>query len=113
MKEPVKIITPNGIGHIEEIYLSELGFLMIRVHLVDESTWTSYNLGTHNIYDNIFSKILLPTKWLHQYVKSDKLWHLSEHHPTNGVLTELFFETEVLLLKYLTQHNIISKNEIN
>lgn len=49
------IKTPKGLGEIEKIYISELGFLMVRVYNMD-GTYTSYNLGKHNPTDNIFTK---------------------------------------------------------
>ena len=38
------INTPNGQGELKVLYLSELGFLMVRVEN-DDKTFTSYNLG--------------------------------------------------------------------
>ena len=49
------IKTPKGLGEIEKIYISELGFLMIKINNMD-GTFTTYNLGKHNKTDNIFTK---------------------------------------------------------
>ena len=38
------INTPNGVGELTKIYLSELGYLMIKIENGDK-TFTSYNLG--------------------------------------------------------------------
>ena len=40
----LKINTPNGKGELTKIYLSELGYLMIKIENGDK-TFTSYNLG--------------------------------------------------------------------
>lgn len=110
MKGKVEIKTPNGNGLIEEIYVSELGFLMVRVKRVDNQSWTTYNLGIHNPTDNIFTNALLPNTWLHQFIDSDKLWYLTEHHHEDGILSELFFETEKGMLTYITNNNITIDN---
>ncbi len=38
------INTPNGEGELTKIYLSELGYLMVKVEN-DNKTFTTYNLG--------------------------------------------------------------------
>ena len=40
----LRINTPNGEGELEKIYLSDLGYLMVKVKN-DDKTFTSYNLG--------------------------------------------------------------------
>jgi len=57
MKNP-KVNTPRGVGEIENVYVSELGFLMIRVYY-ENGTYTSYNLGKHDINENIFTDKIL------------------------------------------------------
>jgi hypothetical protein len=111
MKGKIKILTPKGVGYIENMYVSELNFLMIRVHIIEENRWISFNLGKHDITDNIFSRIIAPTKWLHQYLVSDRTWYLTHHHPTDGILEEQFFETENELLTYVAKHNITLEYE--
>ena len=54
----VKILTPKGTGVVENVYVSDLGFLMIRIDNLD-GTFTTYNLGKHNDEDNIFSNQLM------------------------------------------------------
>jgi len=106
MKERVKIVTPNGEGTIDDIFVSELGYLMLRIHFPDKHKWTTYNLGTHDIKNNIFTNIISPNKWLCQYLENEKLYYLTEHHKTDGVITELYFESEKELSAYLVEHNI-------
>ena len=54
----VKILTPKGVGEIENTYVSDLGFLMLRINNLD-GTYITYNLGKHNIESNIFSNEIL------------------------------------------------------
>lgn len=53
----VLLETPKGIGELENLYISELGFLMLRVYF-QNGTYTTYNLGKHNSTDNLFTKEL-------------------------------------------------------
>lgn len=53
LKNP-KIQTPKGLGEVEKIYISDLGYLMLRISF-DNGTFLTYNLGTHDIEDNIFT----------------------------------------------------------
>ena len=52
------IETPKGLGEVEKVYISELGFLMLRIDNLD-GTFTTYNLGKHDPSNNIFSKEIL------------------------------------------------------
>ena len=52
------IETPKGIGEVDKIYVSELGFLMLRIDNLD-GTYTTYNLGKHNTDNNIFSNEIM------------------------------------------------------
>jgi hypothetical protein len=54
----VKILTPKGTGEIENIYVSELNFLMLKINNLD-GTYTTYNLGEHRVETNIFSNKLI------------------------------------------------------
>ena len=54
----VKILTPNGTGEIEKVYVSDLGFLMLRIDNLN-GTYTTYNLGKHNIEKNVFTKQIM------------------------------------------------------
>lgn len=51
---PVQIKTPSGVGTIDNIYISDLGYLMLRINNLDGS-YTTYNLGQHNVDSNIFT----------------------------------------------------------
>lgn len=53
MENPM-IQTPKGVGELNKIYISELGFLMLKISF-DNGTFITYNLGKHNIEDNIFT----------------------------------------------------------
>jgi hypothetical protein len=57
MKNP-KINTPNGIGELENVYVSELGFLMVKIYFKN-GTFTTYNLGKYDENDNIFTNKML------------------------------------------------------
>lgn len=48
------IETPKGLGEVEKIYISELGFLMVKIHNMD-NTFTTYNLGKHNPSNNMIT----------------------------------------------------------
>jgi hypothetical protein len=52
----VPIETEYGPGVIEEMWVSELGYLMIKVNLGNR--WVSFNIGIHKPDDNIFSLII-------------------------------------------------------
>ena len=51
----VLIETPKGVGKLDKLYVSDLGFLMIKIAF-DDGTYTGYNLGKHNPSDNAFTK---------------------------------------------------------
>ena len=39
----IKVITPDGLeGQIENIDITELGYIRIRVHIVNQGRWISY-----------------------------------------------------------------------
>jgi hypothetical protein len=50
----VNILTPKGTGVVENVYVSDLGFLMLRIDNLNGS-YTTYNLGKHNVDSNIFT----------------------------------------------------------
>jgi len=50
----VEILTPKGTGKVENIYVSDLGFLMLRIDNLD-GTYTTYNLGKHDVQSNMFT----------------------------------------------------------
>jgi hypothetical protein len=51
------IETPKGLGEVEKVYISELGFLMVRVYF-DNGTYTTYNMGKHDIQNNLITNQL-------------------------------------------------------
>lgn len=53
----VLLETPKGIAEFEKLYVSELGFLMLKVYF-QNGTYMTYNLGKHNPTDNLFTKEL-------------------------------------------------------
>jgi len=53
-----KIETPKGLGEIEKLYVSELGYLMLKVYF-ENGTFITYNLGKHNENDNIFTNQIM------------------------------------------------------
>lgn len=52
------INTPKGLGEIEKVFVSELGFLMLRIDNLN-GTYTTYNLGKHDPSNNIFTNEIL------------------------------------------------------
>jgi len=46
--------TPKGLGTVDKIYVSELGYLMLRIYF-ENGTFTTYNLGIHNPENNMFT----------------------------------------------------------
>jgi hypothetical protein len=53
-----KIETPKGLGEIEKLYVSELGYLMLKVYF-ENGTFITYNLGKHDEMDNIFTNQIM------------------------------------------------------
>ena len=37
---------------LEDIFISELGYLMVRIYSLEKKVYTTYNLGTHNPEEN-------------------------------------------------------------
>jgi len=60
MKSPT-IETPKGFGEIDKIYVSELGFLMVKVSY-ENGTYTTYNFGKHDVNNNMFTNEMLKDK---------------------------------------------------
>jgi hypothetical protein len=53
-----KIKTPNGVGTLEKIYASELGFLMVRVYFPDTKSFITYNVDKlENFLENTQLKL--------------------------------------------------------
>ena len=59
----ILIETPKGIGRLHNIYVSELGFLMIKIEF-ENGTFSGYNLGKHNPENNIFTKELFKDEFI-------------------------------------------------
>jgi hypothetical protein len=57
MENPM-IQTPKGIGELNKIYISELGFLMLKIYHKN-GIFITYNLGKHNPDDNIFTNKIM------------------------------------------------------
>lgn len=55
----ITINTPNGIGEIESIFESDLGFMMVRVYYPNEKRYTTYNMGKYSSEDNIFTNVIM------------------------------------------------------
>lgn len=49
-----KIILEGETYEVERLYISELGYLMMRLYSETKKSYTTYNLGTHNPEENIF-----------------------------------------------------------
>ena len=54
MTKMVMTQTPKGLGEVDKIYVSELGYLMLKVSF-ENGTFTTYNLGKHNPENNMFT----------------------------------------------------------
>ena len=59
----VLIETPKGIGKLHKIYVSELGYLMVKIEF-DNGTYTGYNLGKHSQTENFFTKELFKEEFI-------------------------------------------------
>lgn len=51
----ITINTPSGKAEVENVFISELGFLMLKVYLPEQKVWTTYNIGVHDENNNIFT----------------------------------------------------------
>ena len=54
MTKMVMTQTPKGLGEVDKIYVSELGYLMLRIYF-ENGTFTTYNLGKHDPENNMFT----------------------------------------------------------
>jgi hypothetical protein len=50
--------TPKGLGEVDKIYVSELGYLMLKVSF-ENGTFTTYNLGKHDPENNMFTNKIM------------------------------------------------------
>jgi len=53
-----KIIINGETYVVEKFFISELGYLMMRLYSENNKTYTTYNLGTHNPDENIFKDLI-------------------------------------------------------
>ena len=58
MTKMVMTQTPKGLGEVDKIYVSELGYLMLKVSF-ENGTFTTYNLGKHDPENNIFANKIM------------------------------------------------------
>lgn len=58
MKRKVPVKTETGEGFIEEVWLSELNYLMVKIYYPSEKRWISYNLGVHKPGEDLFTKLI-------------------------------------------------------
>jgi len=54
MTKSPTVKTPKGIGELDNIYISELGFLMVKIYFKN-GTYITYNLGKHDENNNVFT----------------------------------------------------------
>lgn len=58
MTKMVMTQTPKGLGEVDKIYVSELGYLMLRIYF-ENGTFTTYNLGKHDPENNMFTNKIM------------------------------------------------------
>ena len=58
MTKMVMTQTPKGLGGVDKIYVSELGYLMLRIYF-ENGTFTTYNLGKHDPENNMFTNKIM------------------------------------------------------
>jgi hypothetical protein len=58
----MKIINENKKMEIKDIFISELGFLMIKVFVEEEKVFKTYNVGKFNEKDNVFLDLIKKSK---------------------------------------------------
>ena len=61
MTKMVMTQTPKGLGEVDKIYVSELGYLMLKVSF-ENGTFTTYNLGKHDPENNMFTDKIMEYK---------------------------------------------------
>ena len=61
MTKMVMTQTPKGLGTVDKIYVSELGYLMLRIYF-ENGTFTTYNLGKHDPENNMFTDKIMEYK---------------------------------------------------
>jgi hypothetical protein len=58
----MKIINENKEMEIKDIFISELGFLMIKVFIEEEKVFKTYNAGKFDKKDNVFLDLINKNK---------------------------------------------------
>lgn len=58
----VMLILSEGEAILENVFVSEIGYLMLRVHIPSENRWTTFNLGFYDEGDNIFTREILKSR---------------------------------------------------
>jgi len=53
-----KVILDGKEYVFERFFISELGYLMMRLYSEENKTYTTYNLGTHDSVKNIFNEAI-------------------------------------------------------
>lgn len=53
-----KVVIEDKIYSVERFFISELGYLMMRLYSEEDKMYTTYNLGTHNPEENIFKDLI-------------------------------------------------------
>lgn len=59
----LKIKTSKGFGQLHNIYVSELGFLMVKIEY-DNGTFVGYNLGKFDPENNIITNELFKDEFI-------------------------------------------------
>jgi hypothetical protein len=54
----LSIETPKGVGEVDKIYLSELGYFMLKLSFKN-GTFITYNLGKHDPENNMFTNKIM------------------------------------------------------
>ena len=57
-KNKPKIFIEEKEFNVQDFYISELGYLMMRLYSEENKTYTTYNLGTHDPAKNIFNEAI-------------------------------------------------------
>jgi hypothetical protein len=53
-KKNPEVVISGVIYEVENVFISELGYLMIRLYSQEKKTYVTHNLGTHDPLKNIF-----------------------------------------------------------
>lgn len=56
-KNPI-VKTPDGEGELNKIFISELGFLMLKVYFPEQKKFINYNAGEYDVDNNLFNYLI-------------------------------------------------------